>query len=159
MKELLIKGSQSNSQLLIGEDFKNFRKYLPDTKVIVLTDDKVNSIYGEHFSDFSVIEIGQTEKNKTLDTIAYIMEQLIALEADRKSFLLAVGGGIVCDIGGFAASIYLRGIDFGFISTTLLSQVDASVGGKNGVNQKRLQKTWWVYLINPKFCNMRWGNA
>jgi 3-dehydroquinate synthase len=54
--------------------------------------------------------------------------------ADRGTFILGIGGGIVCDITGFAASIYLRGLTFGFISTTLLSQVDASVGGKNGVN-------------------------
>jgi len=134
MQELSIKGSVSDSTLLVGEDFKNFRKYLPNKQVIVLTDDKVNKLYGEYFNDFPVIEIGQTEKIKNLDTISYILEELLKHKADRSSFLLAVGGGIVCDIAGFAASVFLRGIDFGFISTTLLSQVDASVGGKNGVN-------------------------
>ena len=54
--------------------------------------------------------------------------------ADRKTFILGVGGGIVTDVAGFAASIYMRGLPFGFVSTTLLGQVDASVGGKNGVN-------------------------
>ena len=56
------------------------------------------------------------------------------LEADRSSFIVGIGGGIVCDIAGFVASTYLRGVRFGFVSSTLLSQVDASVGGKNGVN-------------------------
>jgi 3-dehydroquinate synthase len=58
----------------------------------------------------------------------------VELEADRSTFIIGIGGGIVCDIAGFVASTYLRGVRFGFVSTTLLSQVDASVGGKNGVN-------------------------
>ncbi len=134
MKDIRIKGSQSESQILVGEDFKNFKNYLPNRKVIVLTDDKVNTIYGEYFKEYPLIVIGQTEKVKTLDTIGDILRKLIEYEADRKTFLLAVGGGIVTDIAGFAASTYMRGMEFGFISTTLLSQVDASVGGKCGVN-------------------------
>ena len=59
---------------------------------------------------------------------------MLELNADRKTFILGIGGGIVCDVAGFAASVFMRGLKFGFISTTLLSQVDASVGGKNGVN-------------------------
>ena len=56
------------------------------------------------------------------------------LDADRSWFILGIGGGIVCDVAGFLASIYMRGVRFGFVPTTLLAQVDASVGGKNGVN-------------------------
>ncbi len=134
MEHITVRGSQSESLLLIGESFKNFKTYLPDKQVIVLMDDKVKGLYGAFFSEYPIVEIGQTEKNKTLATIEFIMDQLLKLNADRSSFLLAVGGGIVCDIGGFAASVFMRGIEFGFISTTLLSQVDASVGGKNGVN-------------------------
>jgi 3-dehydroquinate synthase len=59
---------------------------------------------------------------------------LLAIEADRSVFIVGIGGGIVCDIAGFVASTYLRGVRFGFVSSTLLAQVDASVGGKNGVN-------------------------
>jgi len=58
----------------------------------------------------------------------------VAMEADRDTFLVAIGGGIVCDIAGFAASTYMRGIRYGFVASSLLAQVDASVGGKNGVN-------------------------
>lgn len=150
MKELVIKGSVSNSQLLVGEDFKNFKKHLPNKKIIVITDDKVNGFYGQYFMDYPLIVIGQTEKNKNLETISYILEKLLEFEADRSSFVLAVGGGIVCDIAGFAASTYLRGIDFGFISTTLLSQVDASVGGKNGVNYKGFKNMVGVFN-QPRF--------
>jgi 3-dehydroquinate synthase len=135
MKTLTIKGAVSDSILLVGEDFKKYKSYLPKNRqIIVLTDDKVNKLYGSHFQAYPIIEIGQTEAVKNLQTIDYVISQLLANQADRSAFLLIVGGGIVCDIGGFVASIYMRGIDFGFISTTLLSQVDASVGGKNGVN-------------------------
>jgi 3-dehydroquinate synthase len=74
------------------------------------------------------------EEIKNLDTVRMIYEKLIELEVDRSSFVVGIGGGIVCDITGFVASTYLRGVRFGFVSSTLLSQVDASVGGKNGVN-------------------------
>jgi 3-dehydroquinate synthase len=61
---------------------------------------------------------------------------MIRREVDRKSFILGIGGGIVCDLAGFVASTYLRGVSFGFVATTLLAQVDAGIGGKNGVNFK-----------------------
>jgi 3-dehydroquinate synthase len=85
-----------------------------------------------------------------MDTINVIMGKLVEFEADRSSFLLAIGGGIVCDVGGYAASIYMRGIPFGFVSTTLLSQVDASVGGKNGVNFKGFKNMVGVFN-QPEF--------
>jgi 3-dehydroquinate synthase len=63
-----------------------------------------------------------------------LYETLFSLEADRAAFILGIGGGIVCDLTGFVASTFMRGLRFGFVATTLLAQVDASVGGKNGVN-------------------------
>jgi 3-dehydroquinate synthase len=81
-----------------------------------------------------VVDVG--ERHKTLDTVALIYEKLLEKEADRSIFLIGVGGGVVCDMTGFAAATYLRGVRFGFVPTTLLSQVDAAVGGKNGVNFK-----------------------
>jgi 3-dehydroquinate synthase len=81
-----------------------------------------------------VITIGTGEEIKTLDTVQDIYAQLLSIQADRSSFIVGIGGGIVCDIAGFVASTFLRGVRFGFVATTLLAQVDASVGGKNGVN-------------------------
>ena len=69
-----------------------------------------------------------------MQTVESIYRRFIELGVDRSTFVLAIGGGIVTDVAGFAASTYMRGIGFGFVSTTLLGQVDASVGGKNGVN-------------------------
>lgn len=151
MNTLTIKGADSDSMLLVGEDFRNYKSYLPKKRqVIVLTDDKVNHLYGTYFSDYPIIQIGQTEAVKNLATMDYIIGQLLANQADRSTFLLVVGGGIVCDIGGFVASVYMRGIEFGFISTTLLSQVDASVGGKNGVNFGGFKNMVGVFN-QPKF--------
>lgn len=81
-----------------------------------------------------VFMIEATEQNKTVETVAGICRWLMEQGADRKAYLLGIGGGVTTDVTGFAASVYKRGVRFGFIPTTLLSQVDAAIGGKNGVN-------------------------
>ena len=81
-----------------------------------------------------VIEIGLGEENKTLCTIQEIYGKFLEMELERDSLVVGIGGGIVCDVAGFAASTYARGVKFGFVPTTLIAQADASVGGKNGVN-------------------------
>jgi 3-dehydroquinate synthase len=83
-----------------------------------------------------MIEVPDGEKYKNIDTILDILDGLFEARFDRKSLLIAFGGGVIGDMTGFAASMYQRGIDFIQIPTTLLSQVDASVGGKTGVNNK-----------------------
>lgn len=103
-------------------------------QVFVVTDEVVEALYPDLLPHYPHICIPCGEQHKTLTTVESIHRRLLAQGADRKSFLLAVGGGIVTDTAGFAASTYMRGIRFGFLSTTLLGQVDASVGGKNGVN-------------------------
>jgi 3-dehydroquinate synthase len=122
------------SRILIGEKLENAAKYIPADKTVIITDHNVRRLYGHLFPNCEVIEIGMGESVKTLDTMSHIYQKLIELGIDRSGFILGIGGGIVCDITGFAASTYLRGIQFGFVSTTLLAQVDASVGGKNGIN-------------------------
>lgn len=134
MKSIVIHGSSKDSNIIIGESIRNAGKYLPSDNVVIITDGNVYEKYHELMPAESVIKIGTGEKIKSLDTVRDILAELMEMGADRGTFILGIGGGIVCDIAGFAASIYLRGLRFGFISTTLLSQVDASVGGKNGVN-------------------------
>src|SRR5207302_2419640 len=67
-------------------------------------------------------------------TVDSVIEQLIAMEADRKTTLVGIGGGVITDLTGYTASIYMRGLQFGFVPTTLLAMVDASIGGKNGID-------------------------
>lgn len=88
---------------------------------------------------FPTIAIEQGEQNKNLKSLEYILVELSDLGADRKSLLINLGGGVVTDIGGFASSIYKRGIDFVNIPTTLLSMVDASIGGKTGIDLHALK--------------------
>ena len=111
-------------------------------KICVVTDSHVEPLYLKSVMDslqevssqiFSfVFEAG--EKNKNLDTVQELYRSLIEHEMDRKGLLVALGGGVVGDLTGFGAATYLRGIDFIQVPTTLLSQVDSSVGGKTGVD-------------------------
>jgi len=84
--------------------------------------------------EIEIIELEAGEENKTIETCVGVWEALIELGADRKSIILNLGGGVVTDMGGFIASTFKRGIPFINIPTTLLSMVDASVGGKNGID-------------------------
>jgi 3-dehydroquinate synthase len=134
MKVVRIKSDGDESVVMIGEKLENLKRHLPVETPIIITDTDVRRCWGRHFPPAPVITIETGERNKNLDTVHRIYRQLLALEADRSSFIVGIGGGIVCDIAGFVASTYMRGLRFGFVSSTLLSQVDASVGGKNGIN-------------------------
>lgn len=120
--------------------------------VIVIIDTNVKALYGKHFP-YPQIEFEANEKNKTLTQVAKLTEQLMEKGASRGSFILAVGGGITTDVAGFVASVYFRGIRFAFVPTTLLAQVDASIGGKNGVNSNGFKNI--IGTINqPEFTVM-----
>jgi 3-dehydroquinate synthase len=134
MKKLLVRGASNSSQILVGESIDNLKSYVQARRTVIITDSTVEKLYREQLPAFPIISIGVGEKIKTLETVATLFSRLVDLEADRSTFLVGVGGGIVCDITGFVASTYMRGMRFGFVPTTLLAQVDASVGGKNGVN-------------------------
>lgn len=131
---LEIKGNNSESKVLVGEPISQLKNYLPDNDFAVIADKKVFSLYKEILPGENTILINAVEEEKNLATVQKIYEKFLGFGLDRKSFVLGIGGGITCDVSGFAASTFLRGIRFGFVPTTLLSQVDAGIGGKNGVN-------------------------
>jgi 3-dehydroquinate synthase len=89
--------------------------------------------------NFDIIEINAGEESKNLDFCIGVWKMLIDFGADRKALMINLGGGVVTDLGGFVASTYKRGIDFVQVPTTLLSQVDASVGGKTGVDMDSIK--------------------
>ena len=134
MKTIQIKGRTGDSTILVGETIGNLAKYLPSGNTIVITDSNVWDCHAQKFPPFETIQIGTGEGIKTLDTAVSLYDRLVRLNADRSTFLVGIGGGIVCDITGFVASTYMRGVRFGYVATTLLAQVDASVGGKTAVN-------------------------
>jgi len=100
-------------------------------------------------SPIEIIEIESGEIHKNLDTCTGVWNVLTELNADRKSLIITLGGGVITDLGGFVASTYKRGIDFVNIPTTLLSMVDASVGGKTGVDLGVLKNQIGVFA-NPE---------
>lgn len=134
-----------------------------DTKVVIVTNPTVSGLHLEYLKnkinakEISVCTVPDGEKYKNMNTIEMILEHCFNQRLDRKSILIALGGGVIGDMTGFAASIYQRGIDFIQVPTTLLSQVDASVGGKTGVNNKfgkNLIGAFWqpnAVYIDPSF--------
>ena len=134
----------------VGARLADIAQYLPDRPLVIITDKNLKAHYGRVFPEAPVISIGTGEAVKTLTTVEFILKQLMELGCDRSVFILGIGGGIVCDIAGFVASIFMRGVDFGFVSTSLLSQVDASVGGKNGVNVSAFKNMAGVFN-QPRF--------
>jgi 3-dehydroquinate synthase len=134
METITINANSDPSRILIGERLENLQRYIPKAKPIIITDVNVGKLYPLDSVAAVIITIATGEEIKTLDTVQEIYAQLISIKADRSSFIVGMGGGIVCDIAGFVASTFLRGVRFGFVASTLLAQVDASVGGKNGVN-------------------------
>lgn len=115
---------------------------ITNKKICIVTDSKVEALYSselksllkDHCREVFIFSFDEGEKNKTLDTVKDLYTFLINHKFDRKDILMAVGGGVVGDLTGYSAATYLRGIDFIQIPTTLLSQVDSSIGGKTGVD-------------------------
>ena len=120
---------------------KNFLNSSNYTKIIFLTDSNTSQHcmpliekYIPELDTYDIIEIDPGEENKNIDYCIGVWQNLLDFGADRNSLLINLGGGVITDMGGFAASTFKRGIDFVQIPTTLLSQVDASVGGKTGID-------------------------
>ena len=125
---------RQQSEVYIGSAAELLPELLPEGRVVVVSDATIDRLYHPLLDKYDTVLIGTGESIKTLQTVETLYRRFIELGVDRSTFVLGIGGGIVTDVAGFAASTYMRGLPFGFISTTLLGQVDASVGGKNGVN-------------------------
>ena len=125
---------RQQSGIYIGPTSDILPGVLPEGRVVVVSDATIDRLYHPMLAPYDTVLIGLGESIKTLQTVESIYRRFIELGVDRSTFVLGIGGGIVTDVAGFAAATYMRGLDFGFVSTTLLGQVDASVGGKNGVN-------------------------
>lgn len=145
MDKVKVSTSGGTYEVLIGEKL-NIGEMLKDIhntcKVLIVSDDTVSALYGSEIKK-SLEQVGFTvysydfphgEDSKTMDTVSQIVEYAAECELTRTDLFLALGGGIPGDVTGFASSIFLRGVDFVQVPTTVLSAVDSSVGGKTGVN-------------------------
>ncbi len=141
------KDGQTAYHIYLEESFEHLPKYLEsfniqNRRICIVTDSTVNELYAtevktcleEYCKEITVFVFPAGEKSKTLDTVRNLYEHLILNHFDRKDLMLALGGGVVGDLTGYTAATYLRGIDFVQVPTTLLSQVDSSIGGKTGVD-------------------------
>mgnify|MGYP001213500731 CR=1 FL=1 len=147
MKKLRLALKYCTSDIIIGQEIlSKLGKYLADAKlprrVVVISDLNVSRIYGPvvkhslRSAGFrsDIIAVPSGERSKSLETAKKIYKMLLDLKVHRDSAVIALGGGVVGDLSGFIAATYMRGTDFVQVPTTLLSQVDAGIGGKTGVN-------------------------
>ena len=138
---------EKSYDIIIGEDIlENSGEYikgvLNNDHFIIVTDNNVPNIYSKKIVDslpvskVDIIKIPAGEASKSFSQLESLLDGIFALQPERNVTLVALGGGVVGDLTGFAASILLRGVNFVQIPTTLLSQVDSSVGGKTGINNR-----------------------
>lgn len=146
MDKLFVDLGENSYNILFSDSFSGLAEAMTEInapkKLLIVTDSNVNELYADEVNnilhkkgyDSAVYAFNAGEENKKMDTILGICEACIKYGLDRKSMIIALGGGVVGDMAGFAAAIFMRGIDFVQIPTTLLSQSDSSVGGKTGID-------------------------
>ena len=126
--------SSGTVDIYLDATFNLLTKLVDRKNAVIVTDENIFSKHRSKFKNWNVITLKPGEQYKIQLTADAIIEQLIEFQADRSTTLIGVGGGVITDLTGYVASIYMRGIRFGFVPTTLLAMVDASIGGKNGVD-------------------------
>ena len=126
--------SEKKVSYYFDADFSLIEELVTDANIVFITDTNVYNQHSKKFTSFPVIKFPAGEEHKNQATVDFIIEELIKLCAHKNTFLIGVGGGVVTDITGYVAAVYMRGIKFGLVPTSILAMVDAAIGGKNGVD-------------------------
>ncbi len=134
MKNWKVKFSNSTVDFVLDGKFASIGKMVDKANAIYITDENVYALHQKQFKGKPTIVIPAGEAHKQQATVDFIIEALLNFGANRQSFLIGVGGGVVTDMVGYVAGIFMRGVQFGFVPTTILAMVDASIGGKNGID-------------------------
>jgi 3-dehydroquinate synthase len=134
MKKLTYKFSNSSTDYYLADGISHLKKITDSKATVLITDENVYNAHTKRFKGWNTIVLKAGEEYKVQATVDAVIEKLIEMEADRKTTLVGVGGGVITDITGYVASVYMRGLRFGFVPTSILSLVDASIGGKNGID-------------------------
>jgi 3-dehydroquinate synthase len=142
--------SAKKVQYYFNESIERLNNYADPSRTILIIDDQVNHFHETRFSGWRKIIIPGNESSKSVETFQKVADELLQLEADRKTLLVGIGGGVTTDLTGFVASVYMRGIPFAFVPATLLAQVDAAIGGKNGINYGKYKNMLGV-IRQPEF--------
>lgn len=142
--------STSTVDYFFNADFSYLEKIVSKENAVIITDDHLFDKHKKKFKGWNTIVLKPGEAFKVQQTVDVIIDQLIAFGADRKTTLIGVGGGVVTDMTGYVAGIYMRGIKCGFVPTSILAMVDASIGGKNGIDVG-LYKNMVGLIRQPQF--------
>jgi 3-dehydroquinate synthase len=134
MKHLKINFSSASTDLYLAYGISHLKKITDPKATVLITDENVFNAHTKKFKGWNIIVLKPGEEFKVQGTVDAIIEKLIEMQADRQTTLVGVGGGVVTDITGYVASVYMRGLRFGFVPTSILGLVDASIGGKNGID-------------------------
>ena len=128
------KFSNSSVDYYLAYGISHLKEMVDPANAFIITDENIFAAHTKRFKDWNTIVVKAGEEFKIQATADTLIEQLIEMGADRTSTLIGVGGGVITDLTGYVASVYMRGIRFGFIPTSILAMVDASIGGKNGID-------------------------
>ncbi len=150
MKNWKVKFSNSTVSFVLDGSFAAIDKMVDKTQAIYITDENVYALHQKKFKGKKTIVIPAGEEHKQQATVDFIIEALLNFGATRQAVLIGVGGGVVTDIVGYVAGIYMRGVAVGFVPTTILAMVDASIGGKNGIDVG-LYKNMVGLIRQPQF--------
>ncbi|MBL7729757.1 MAG: 3-dehydroquinate synthase [Chitinophagaceae bacterium] len=134
MEKRIFRFSAASTEIHFGSGISHLRKIADPKFTVLITDENVYHAHTRRFRGWNTIVLKAGEAYKVQATVDAVVETLIEMEADRKTILVGVGGGVITDITGYVASVYMRGLRFGFIPTSILAMVDAAVGGKNGID-------------------------
>ena len=134
MNKLTYKFSNSSTDYYLACGISHLKKITDPGATVIITDENVFNAHTKRFKGWNTIVLKPGEEYKVQATVDAVIEKLIEMEADRKTTLVGVGGGVITDITGYVAAVYMRGLKFGFVPTSILALVDASIGGKNGID-------------------------
>ncbi len=147
MRRITVNLKERSYSIAIGsgllDRLHEFIAPLAPTSIAIVTNQVVGALYAQRAQralgglSATVVELPDGEQHKQWATVSQVLDAFVAARVDRRGVIIALGGGVVGDIAGFAASIYMRGIRYVQVPTTLLAQVDSSVGGKTGINHPR----------------------
>ncbi len=159
--EILVKENNYKIDIDYKNDdkLKDFLRGRSESKFLIITDENVFSLYEDRIKsimkglEYFIFKITPGEKSKSIENFVEINKFLVENNFNRGDAIIAFGGGVVGDLGGYVAASYLRGIDFLAVPTTLLSMIDSSVGGKNGINFMNLKNQVGSFYF-PKYVHI-----
>lgn len=161
--------SNSEVDYYFDADVRQLETIADKAGTVIITDENIYKAHAAKFKGYRTIVLKPGEAFKVQATANAVIEQLIAFGADRSTLLIGVGGGVITDLTGYVAAVYMRGIKVGYIPTTVLAMVDAAIGGKNGIDvgiYKNLVGTirqpsflWFDYSLLKSLPKQEWING